>query len=290
MTATMILGLLLQASLFLVVLSFGLQIRVDDLLCLFRRPWQLLKSLISMFVVLLIFAIVVDRIFELRGVVEVALIALALSPVPPLLPNKALKSGGDKSFTFGLLAAVSLLSIIIMPGVFRVVEAIFGRQGNFSEEVVLKAILTGVVMPVVIGMIIRHLAPASERFAGILGKVGMVILILACLPILVALSSVIWTIIGNGPILAIIAFAVVGIIAGHLLGGPDPRDRTVLAIATASRHPAIAIAVTSANVGEADAKLAAAVVILYVIASSVVLAVYLRLIARLRDVNEEKNT
>ena len=43
MPAVTILMLLLQASLFLVVLSFGLQIRMEDVLYLFRRPWQLVK-------------------------------------------------------------------------------------------------------------------------------------------------------------------------------------------------------------------------------------------------------
>jgi BASS family bile acid:Na+ symporter len=138
---------LLQASLFLVVLSFGLQIRMADVLYLFRRPWQLVKSLISIFVVMLIFAIVVNRVFNLHGVVEIALIALALSPVPPLIPNRLLKAGGSVSFSFGLLAAVSLLSIIIVPGVLRIMDAVFGLHANIAEGAVLKTILTGIVVP-----------------------------------------------------------------------------------------------------------------------------------------------
>jgi BASS family bile acid:Na+ symporter len=288
MTVTTILILLLQASLFLVVLSFGLQVRMEDVLYLFRRPWQLVKALFSIFVVMLIFAILVTRIFELHGVVEVALIALALSPVPPLLPNRALKSGGTKSFTFGLLAAVSLLSIIIMPGVFRVSEAIFGREGNFSQSAVLKAILTGIVIPMLIGMIIRYFAPSAERVAGILGKIGMIVAIIGLLPILLALLPFIWTIIGNGTVLAIIAFALVGFTAGHLLGGPDPKDRTVLAIATATRHPAIAITVAGANAGEADIKLVAAAVLLYALVSAIVSVPYLKWLSGDQATSEEE--
>ena len=276
MTAVTILMLLLQASLFLVVLSFGLHIRMEDILYLFRRPWQLVKSLTSIFVVMLIFAIIVNRIFNLHGVVEIALIALALSPVPPLIPNRLLKAGGGVSFTFGLLAAVSLLSIIIVPGIIRIMVAVFGLQVKFSETAVLKTIATGIVLPIVIGMIIRYFIPASERFAGKLGKIGMIVAVLGLLPILLALLPYMWTVIGNGTILAIIGFAVVGMIAGHLLGGPEPKDRTVLAIATSSRHPAIAIALASPNAGDADIKLVAAVVVLYALISVIVSLPYIK--------------
>ena len=276
MTVVTVLMVLLQASLFLVVLSFGLQIRMADVLYLFRRPWQLVKSLISIFVVMLIFAIIVNRIFNLHGVVEIALIALALSPVPPLIPNRLLKAGGGVSFSFGLLAAVSFLSIIIVPGVLRIMDAVFGLHANISEGAILKTVLTGIVIPIVIGMIIRYFVPASEKFAGILGKIGMIVAVLGLLPILLALLPFMWTVIGNGTIAAIIGFAVVGMISGHLLGGPEPKDRTVLAIATSARHPAIAISLASANAGETDIKLVAAVVVLYALISVIVSIPYIK--------------
>jgi len=276
MTVVTILMVLLQASLFLVVLSFGLQIRMEDVLYLFRRPWQLVKSLISIFVVMLIFAVIVNRIFNLHGVVEIALIALALSPVPPLIPNRLLKAGGGVSFSFGLLAAVSFLSIIIVPGVLRIMDAVFGLHANISEGAILKTVLTGIVIPIVIGMIIRYFVPASEKFAGILGKIGMIVAVLGLLPILLALLPFMWTVIGNGTIAAIIGFAVVGMISGHLLGGPEPKDRTVLAIATSARHPAIAISLASANAGETDIKLVAAVVVLYALISVIVSIPYIK--------------
>ena len=59
------------------------------------------------------------------------------------------------------------------------------------------------------------------------------------------------------------------------MGGPDPNDRTVLALATTSRHPAIAIALASANMGETEAKLAAAAIILYLVVSGIVVTPYL---------------
>ncbi len=48
-------------------------------------------------------------------------------------------------------------------------------------------------------------------------------------------------------LLAIAAFVIVGLAAGHLLGGPEAEHATVLALSTASRHPAIALAVAKIN-------------------------------------------
>lgn len=37
---------------------------------------------------------------------------------------------------------------------------------------------------------------------------------------------------------------------GHLMGGPDPSDELVLALSSATRHPAIALTVASVNYPE----------------------------------------
>lgn len=41
-----------------------------------------------------------------------------------------------------------------------------------------------------------------------------------------------------------------GLLAGHWLGGPDPDDRTALAIASSTRHPGVALAIAQLNFPE----------------------------------------
>jgi BASS family bile acid:Na+ symporter len=48
---------------------------------------------------------------------------------------------------------------------------------------------------------------------------------------------------GNFTLLTIAAFVAIGLAVGHLLGEPAREDRSVLALATASRHPGVALAV-----------------------------------------------
>ena len=236
MNAAAILVITIQASIFVTVLSYGMQCSLDDFLYLFRRPRMLLRALVSMNVVMPVFVGIVIALFTLDPVVEIALVALACCPVPPILPNHAFKSGGHRSFTFGLLASASLLSLIVIPLIFRIFGAVFQRESRFSELDVLKTVSISVILPLLAGIAIHHFARAlSVRYAVLIGRIGLILLIIAFLPMLVSLLGAMWSLVGNGTILAFIAFALVGITAGHFLGGPDPGNRNVLALASASR-------------------------------------------------------
>jgi BASS family bile acid:Na+ symporter len=133
-----------------------------------------------------------------------------------------------------------------------------------------------------IGMALRYLAPKfSEGFADVIAKIGVVLLLISVLPILIVLLPAIWSLTGSGMILAFIVFALAGVMAGYFLGGSDPKERRVLALATASRHPGIAIALASANVvDETPKQVIAAAVILYLIISTIVVAPFLKWLSR----------
>ena len=75
------------------------------------------------------------------------------------------------------------------------------------------------------------------------------------------------TLIGNGTLAAIGAFTAVELTVGHLLEGPDPDYRTALALATASRHPGVALLIGTGNFPEQ--KLVAPAMVLYVIVGAV---------------------
>src|SRR5262249_26502149 len=77
--------------------------------------------------------------------------------------------------------------------------------------------------------------------------VGTVVLRLATLALLITQLHAIWALIANGMVIAIAVLVVIGLVAGHLLGGPQSDGRTVLALAGASRHPAVAFAAAAAS-------------------------------------------
>src|SRR5215204_1143432 len=131
----------LQASVVLIVFGFGLQTTLHDLQYLVRRPRLLARSLLSMFVIMPIVALILVRIFELRPSFEIALVALAISPVPPLLPRKEGKAGGRAAYGLALMAVVSILAIVVVPLWLAVMGRYFDRQLQMPPAAIAKVVV-----------------------------------------------------------------------------------------------------------------------------------------------------
>jgi BASS family bile acid:Na+ symporter len=115
-------------------------------------------------------------------------------------------------------------------------------------------------------------AQVAERVAGPLSLVATVALVAATGSIMVTAWSAMVSLLENGTLVALAGFIVIGLAAGHFLGGPDPADRTVLALSTASRHPGVALAIADANFPEQQLVLPA--VLLYLIADAALSLLY----------------
>ena len=130
-------------------------------------------------------------------------------------------------------------------------------------------VLVTVLAPMGAGIAVRRIAPAfAGRNAGRVSLAATLLLVASALPIVVTAWPAIVSLIGNGTLVATAALFVAGLVSGHLLGGPDPEDRTILALSTASRHPGVAIAIAHATFP--DQKLSTAAVVLYLLVGGIV--------------------
>jgi len=273
MTRIEILKLVILASVFLLVLAIGLHAKLRDCGTLLRRPGLLARSILSMNGVMLVFAIAVAALFHINPAIKIALIALAVSPVPPIIPNRQKKAGGSEDFAIGLLAAGAALSIVVVPLSMAVVGWIFGRDLNVPLGKVASIVLLTMLIPLAIGVLVHQFAPAfATKIAHPISVLATALLVFTVLPILVVAASAVWALIGSGMILFLVMFSAIGLVSGHYLGGPNPADRTVLAIATAVRHPAVALAIASINFP--DQKAVPAVVLCHLIVGTILVMLY----------------
>ncbi len=283
MTIEQLIRLAILLSIMLIVISFALSATWRDATSLFRNPMLLLKSLLAMNVILPLFAATLVGIFSLRPAVAVALICVSVSPVPPFLPLKQLKLVGQQDYVYGLLGASSLLTIVLAPLSIMLIALAFSRDSHISPIGIARMVALTVLTPFAVGLIIHRLNPNfAVRVGPIAGKAGMVLLVVAFVPVLIKMWSPMIGLIGDGTLLAIIAFVLVGLAVGHLLGGPDPRYRTVLALATATRHPGVAM-VIAAGASLEGSKLVAPALILYLLVSAIASAPYTRWRKRMHE-------
>jgi BASS family bile acid:Na+ symporter len=252
--------LALQVSIWATVFSFGLKATRGDAAYLARHTNLLARAIVAMLVVMPVVAIILARLFDFDRNVEVALIALSLAPLPPLLPGKETKAGGSSAFAIGLLAVLGLLSIVTIPASLELMERLFQVPLQVSTTVIAGMILKSILAPLLLGLAIRAFAPGlADRLEAPVSKLAKLLLALGVIPLLVSVLPTVLQLATGSTLLAIVLFNVIGLVVGHLMGGPNPDQAVVLGLSTATRHPMIAITIAMANYS--DPKVGATIIL-----------------------------
>jgi bile acid:Na+ symporter, BASS family len=215
---------------------------------LWQRPRLLLRSLLAMYVLVPLAALALAEWLPVGPGAKAALLVLAVSAGAPLLPRK-LGAFGNEAYVFSLVVTSSLVAIVLVPAWLALLGARFGIDAVVAPTTVAWAVAKAFLIPLALGMAVRArwpvrgeaLAQALLRFAGL----GLMVS-------LVALLVVHWEVFGLLPwqgVAALLLLMLVALGIGHLLGGPEPDNRTALAIACATRHVGIAALVAAAFPG-----------------------------------------
>jgi len=258
-------GLVLKVSIVMQVIAVGLGTTWEDTTYLFRRPRLLVNSILARNVAVPIIAILLIKAFPFHIAIAITLGILAVTPVPPLLPKSRLKAGARSEYALGLLASQAILAVVLVPVTIELMDWALGAKAHFSVARVGELVIETILIPIAVGMLTSRFLPRLQGFAPRLLTVGTVLLVAGAIPLLALGWKAFPVLSGNGAMLAIVMFVVAGMAAGHLLGGPRGEDRTTLAIATAARHPAMALAIAEANYPEQSRLVSGAIVIYLVL-------------------------
>jgi bile acid:Na+ symporter, BASS family len=137
------------------------------------------------------------------------------------------------------------------------VGIVFGGDYEIASSRLFVIMLVSVVGPLCLGVVVRSIAPSvADAIVRPTELLAVALLVLAGVPIIYSTGGVILQLVGNGVVIILLLFTAVGIAVGHFLGGPVEDDRTVLALATGTRHPGFAVAVATVNFPDEKATLA----------------------------------
>jgi bile acid:Na+ symporter, BASS family len=264
------------------VFAYGLRGNRDELLYLFRRPRELVVSLLAMFVVTPFFAFVVIDVFNLGLLASVAIVSMSLLPALATVPGAQRKAGGHYQYAIGLAFASVVLSIVISPALVVFLGDLAGNPFDLSfERGLLAYVFPLVLLPLLAGLLVQRALPrAAER----LGKplVRAADLLVKGLLIVLAVPALLlaWNALGVRTVLGLTVFAVLGLAIGHVMGGPEQDKSIVLAYSCSGANRTIWIALTIAEINFNED--VGGVIILFVLISVVVSNLYLRLLRRTR--------
>ncbi|WNH52106.1 hypothetical protein [Stenotrophomonas oahuensis] len=264
MSMLMAMKLVIVVSVVLSAMALAMRARATDMLYLVRHPGLALRAIVSMYVVVPLVVLAIIWLVQPPPGVQLALLVLSLSPVPPLLPKKQLKSGGEGAYIIALLVSAAVISLVLMPIALPMLGVVFGREFPVSTSGIAKTLAITVLAPMLLGLVAQKLLGAhAERASHLVSRIGFLLLLAGGMGALIILGPKLWELIGDGTLLALALVIVAGLVSGYLLGGPARSIRAALALASATRHPGVAMGVIGSSFP--DAKLAIIAVLMFVL-------------------------
>lgn len=246
------------------VLSGALQLGPGVLSKFREHPGLVLRFLLVVWVVAPAMAILVTRIFGLRGIGGTTVLLMAICPGVPLILSSARSVGGATSTALIVLLATALTAPIFLPMWTKILSAVHPIALTIPAGRVVRALVPAVLAPLLVGFAIRAL---SERIAlAIAAAAGWAFRVGLAIVIVIQLVRGAPTLL-DVPLRTILAVAIVTFteaMLGYWAGGPSQEDKGATGMAAALGNPALALAVVAASYPgyhEAGALVAAYVVL-----------------------------
>lgn len=224
---------LLKLSVVALLLAVGMLSTRKEITYLWQRPRLLIRSLLAMYILVPLAAILFVTILPLAGGLKLAIFVLAISAGAPLLPKKLMGMGSDE-YVLSLVVTASVLAIFTAPAWGAALGPLFGRETHLAPMTVALLIAKSFLLPLAVGMLIRRFFPDSS--ASIADKILTVagsVLSVSALILLIANWQLLVQAVGAA-LLALAGLTLISLIIGHQMGGEELGERTALAVSCAN--------------------------------------------------------
>ena len=237
---------LLEAS--IVTLVFGLALRGTrrELMYLGCRPRLLLRTFVAMNVLSPLLVMSALSALGLSSAAIVGATLLVISPGVPLVSQAGLKTSDRSELILAASAMAAVLSVLTVPIWLGVVSQLYLPDASIAPMAVIRLVATLFVLPLALAVILRRLAPSLARASGPLVLISDIILLLSVLTVSGHLAPA-FRQLGVDTAVAIAGVSVGVLFIGHLAGGRDASDRSVLGVMSGMRHPGLALLIAKYN-------------------------------------------
>jgi predicted Na+-dependent transporter len=252
MTATP--AVLVSSTLFTIMLALGISLRPEALQQWIGRPGLVIRVLIGSCLLVPLVALLLLQTpwsYALTEPARYAVALMALCPSAPLTLRKAGKAGGDRQLAGLLQVGAAIGAIVSVPLMAAAFRAIFGIEGwDIAPGDVALQVARVQVLPLAIGLLLRHFAPSlAGRIEGPLNKLANILLLLLIVVVLIKAGPILLPFLTRN--LAALALMVVMVVAalaiGYALAGTDSQERTTTSLVTSMRNPGLALLLASTH-------------------------------------------
>ncbi|QSI76021.1 bile acid:sodium symporter family protein [Niveibacterium microcysteis] len=239
---------LLKGAVAVMLLAIGAASSVRQVAYLWQRPALLSRALLAMYVLVPAAAVLIDEFVPLGNVARAALLVLAVSAGAPMLPRK-LGAIGRSPYVFSLVVTSSFLAVAFVPVWVMVLGPHFELDRQVEPLQIAMSVAQTILLPLLAGMALRAMWPAiCERWADrLIAALGSLLMLMG-LAMLLMFGHMLLDVPPRS-FVAMTGLLLIALVIGHLLGGPDPHERTALAITCSTRHVGLAVLVAASMPG-----------------------------------------
>ena len=231
------------------IAAMGLNLTVREILDPWKKKWLLTLSLVTNFVVIPLFALFVLYLIPLDIDLATGLIIVAAAAGAPSLPKAMDIIGGNVAYAVGLTIVLVLVTIFYMPLMLPyLIPGVFVDQSGTALYLIIFMLI-----PLVITMALRAGVPSlAQRLYPVMDRISDLSIIAVLLIYAIGLftsdfSMRAGALLGLEGTLVAILFILGSFGIGYVLGGPELRNREVLAFGTGFRNVSAALVVVAAN-------------------------------------------
>jgi bile acid:Na+ symporter, BASS family len=249
MTIDRSVNLLAAVTLFEMMVTIGLGVTVAEIVVVAREWCTLARAGLANYVIVPAAAVGLLLVFQAAPLVAAGFLIAAVCPGAPYGPPFTGLAKGNVSLAVGLMMVLAGSSAFLAPLLLRLLLPLVAGDRPVDVELakMIETLLADQLLPLGIGLFIRHRWPALARRLGKPARGLSVLFNMALLGTIVTAQFPTLIAIPLRAFAGMSALVLTGVAAGWLLGGRDEADRRAMAMATSVRNVAVSLVIAASS-------------------------------------------
>ena len=231
---------LINPMLGVIMFGMGLTLKGEDFRVVFSRPRDVIIGCVAQFTVMPLLAFALSKLFALDEALMVGVILVGCCPGGTASNVITYLAKGDLALSVGMTAVSTLLAPLLTP---LLVLLFAGRAVDVNVVGMLLSILWVVMLPIALGLLVRHLWPAvSQQASDYLPAISSLAI---CVIVMIVIAANAGRLLSGGAVVVavVVLHNVCGLGLGYLTGwmlGLDKAKRRAISIEVGMQNSGLA--------------------------------------------------
>ncbi|MEM8859775.1 MAG: bile acid:sodium symporter [Chloroflexota bacterium] len=224
--------------------DLGLSLTLKEITAPLKNGSLIAKALIANFVIAPLIAYLLIQVVGLAEPHAIGLTILAAAAGSPILAKLSKIAKGDLAYTVGLIVLLQVVTIVLAPALLTLLL----ENVEIDALAMLRTLVVTMLLPLIAGLFVKaRYDEMARKLSPYMSQASSVTLMIqVALGLLLGAGQLI-ALFGTGAILAATLFAILTLIAGYFMGGPEQGGRIVTGLGTSQRSISASMLITIEN-------------------------------------------